>query len=115
MAQTDNYLLSWDCNGLEACVNLSEMERQQTWDLLKGSQPNGRNPTVNSIVNAITLRARYNSQRHYEIYVISIDESITRDDLVDMFDKNPQGMADLVRERGQQMYSDRYQDNPVIR
>jgi len=53
------------------------------------------------------LRARYNTQRHYEIYAIGVDASLDREQLVEMFDQDPQSAADLIRARGQQLYSDR--------
>jgi hypothetical protein len=30
-----------------------------------------------------------------------------------MFDKDPQHMADLIRERGRKLYSDRQKDNEI--
>jgi arsenate reductase-like glutaredoxin family protein len=59
------------------------------------------------------LRARYNSQRHYEIYTVNMDESISEQDIRDMFETSPQGMADLIRERGHKMYSDRVDQKQV--
>jgi hypothetical protein len=70
-------------------------------------------PNLNSIVNSIMLRARYNSQRHYEIYTVTMDDSISEQDVRDMFENSPQGMADLIRERGHKMYSDRVNQTQV--
>ena len=110
------YLLSWDCHGLEAVINISDIEKEQMWSALKEVKPNpdkGRPNTINSIVNMIMLRARFNSQRHYEIYCIDTDDSISAEDFRTMFADNPQGMADLVRERGRKLYSDRQRDNEI--
>jgi cytidylate kinase len=110
------YLLSWDCTGLEAVVNISNIEKEQMWAALSEKEPNpnkGRPNTVNSIVNMIMMRARVNSQRHYEIYCIDTDDSITTEDFRTMFDEDPQHMADLVRERGRKLYSDRQKDNEI--
>lgn len=110
------YLLSWDCLGLEACINISDVDKERMWSTLKGDESAGRQATVNSIVNMIMLRARYNNQRHYEIYLIETDNSITREDLVQMFEDSPQSSADLIRSRGTKLYSDRYdQTSAVIR
>jgi len=110
------YLLSWDCLGLEACINISDIDKEKMWSALKNDESSGRTPTVNSIVNMIMLRARYNNQRHYEIYLIETDDSISREDLVQMFDDSPQSAADLMRSRGTKLYSDRYdQKSAVIR
>jgi len=53
------------------------------------------------------LRARYNSQRCYEIYAIGVDGTITQEDIRDMFETDPQYTADLIRARGEKIYSDR--------
>lgn len=110
------FVLSWDNTGLEACVNLTELEQQQMWKILKGEKENsnqGRDHSINSILNMLMLRARFNTQRHYEIYAIDVDETLDEQDLREMFDDNPQGMADLIRDRGRELYSDRANENHI--
>lgn len=112
------YVLSWDMYGLEACINVSDIEKRRMWNELKrtGDTPNhGRDPDVGSIVNAIMLRAKFNHQRHYEIYAVETDDNISDQDLRDMFDRDPQGSADLIRVRGRKLYSDRASDNDQIK
>jgi hypothetical protein len=104
------YLLSWDCLGLEACINISDIDKEIMWDSLNDTGDNshqGRPQSVGSIVNMLQLRARYNNQRFYEIYVVDTDDTVTADDLKSMFDDDPQGSADLIRQRGRVLYSDR--------
>jgi hypothetical protein len=60
------------------------------------------------------LRAQYNTHRHYEIYAIGVDGSITQEDIVDMFKTDPQCAADLIRTRGEKIYSDRRREKDVI-
>lgn len=113
---THTYVLSWDCHGLEAVINISDIEKENMWAALSDISENsnkGRPNTVNSIVNMLMLRARFNTQRHYEIYAIDTDASITAEDLRQQFDDNPQGMADLIRERGRQLYSDRVNQDKI--
>lgn len=97
--------------GLEAIVPIGEMARQETWQALKQDHNEenfrGRSSFVNGLVNRILLRARYNSHRHYEIYLIDVDSSITDQDLKEFFETDPQVAADLIRSRGRQLYSDR--------
>lgn len=112
---THTYVVSWDCHGLEACINISEIEKRKTWAVLKGNDIT-RDPDINQILTMLTLRARYNNQRHYEIYAIDTDDSVTDSDLKAMFDSDPQSSADLIRVRGRQLYSDRRrEDNIKIR
>ena len=85
-------------------------EREKIWDLIKDPDATPHNTwvrEVNNIVTAMMLRARYNPQRHYEIYSINTDASISKADLAQMFTDAPQTAADLIRDRGQRLYSDR--------
>ena len=110
------YLLSWDCLGLEACINISDIDKETMWAALKDTGDNshqGRPHSVSSIVSMLQLRARYNNQRFYEIYVVDTDDTVTADDLKSMFDNDPQGSADLIRLRGRVLYSDRQKDGDI--
>ena len=49
----------------------------------------------------------YNSQRHYEIWTVNAAPGITRDDIVEMFENNPNTAAEIIRAWGQCFYSDR--------
>lgn len=101
------FLLSWDCYGLESCVNLTALEGKQVWDTLKDDTHRSRPTEVSQIVNSIMLRARANSHRHYEIYTITVEKSITEENLKSWFDRDPQSIAELIREQGKKLYSDR--------
>lgn len=103
------WLAMWDCNGLECLVNVTELDQQQFLDGLKG-QPS----KVAFNLNAMILRARYNSQRHYEIYTFAADDSISREDLINQFTDCPQDIVDLIRQRGNKIYSDRQDTKQVV-
>lgn len=103
-------LLVWDNLGLEYCANITEVDKRIMWDQLKGIESKHSLPNLNALI----LRARYNPQRHYEIYTVDVDASITADDMIDMFNDAPQAMADLVRARGNQLYSDRADKRQVV-
>ena len=113
----NTYIISWDMTGLEAVVDITEniargneFEREQIWDLLKDPGCTPRNEwvhEVNHMVSMMMIRARANPQRHYEIYCLNTDAGITKEDLTQMFEDTPQTAADLIRERGNQLYSDR--------
>ena len=102
---SDTIALMWDCNGLEAAVNVDDINRQRTWALLKGEDAS-KVPAPPNLLHW-QLRAQFNNQRHYEIYIITVEEGITVDDIVAAFEANPQGMADTVRRIGHKFYSDR--------
>jgi hypothetical protein len=55
----------------------------------------------------LRLRAQFNPQRHYEIYIVEATDGITEADIRDMFEASPQTAADTIRELGTVFYSDR--------
>ena len=95
------FAIMWDCNGLEAVARVPN-PADTTFALLKGAEP-PRPPNINHW----QLRARYNSQRHYEIYIITADSGIGEDDIRSMFEADPQTAADTVRRIGEKFYGDR--------
>lgn len=97
------FLLVWDQLGLESCTNITDWEKATMWSTLS----NTPGPAIGHHLGAILLRARCNTHRHYEIYTIIVDPEINGDSLIKMFSDNPQGSADLIRERGTKIYSDR--------
>ena len=113
---TNAYLISWDMTGLEAVIPITQYEqwdRDNTFRILKDEET-ARNP-LNSIMQGMLLRARFNSQRCYEIYAIDCGDEISELDIRNMFEANPQASAELIRARGHQLYSDRLnRDRAVI-
>jgi hypothetical protein len=101
MSKTNQYVVMWDCNGLEAVQKVPD-PADTTFAVLQGKKP----PKMPNI-NMWALRARFNSQRNYEIYVISADSGIGEQDIVSMFEADPQTAADTIRRLGHKFYSDR--------
>jgi hypothetical protein len=105
---TNAYIFSWDQTGIEAIVPITQYEhhdKNQLINLLK-DKPRERNP-LDSIVRAMVLRARYNTQRHYEIYAVDCSEGMDEEFWREQWEECPQATADLIRERGHKIYSDR--------
>ena len=124
MKKIRTFILSWDCNGLETCQDLTEhlntanlFEKEKIFDLIRDPEATPRNETmrrVNQMVGHLMLRAQVNPQRNYEIYLLKTDRSINKQDLVSMFEDTPQSAADLIRERGTKVYSNRETKKRVI-
>jgi hypothetical protein len=107
----NTFVLSWDMFGLEAVINLTEIDKEQVWAQLKSTNNNlmmGRPNEVGQLVNKLILRAKFNTQRHYEIYSINVDVAITVEDIRTLFKENPQSAAELIRQRGNKIHSDRF-------
>ena len=101
---SDTIALMWDCNGLEAAINVNDIQRRRTWAALKGAAPD-RIPGPNLLM--WRLRAQANPQRHYEIYLIEVEPDVTVTDICAAFKTAPQEMADTVRRIGHRYYSNR--------
>jgi hypothetical protein len=95
------FAIMWDCYGLEAVVKVPN-PADRTFALLKGTQP----PAPPNI-NMWALRARYNPQRNYEIYIITATPGISENDIRDMFEADPQGAAETIRRIGEKYFSER--------
>jgi len=104
------FVVVWDNTGLEYVGDITLDEQQRTWSALKGEALKYTIPNLNHLV----LRARYNSQRHYEIYIVTATDGITADDIEHMFETNPQMSADTIRRIGQCLYSDRANQDKIL-
>ena len=105
---TNAYLVYWCNEGLEGVVPISQYEEidvANTFRILADEDP-VRNP-INTIIQTMLLRARCNTQRHYELYAIEADAGISGRDIETMFANNPQGAADTIRKIGTKLWSDR--------
>ena len=100
------FVISWDNLGVEAIIPVTTALQDDVFNAIKTGKSNALKD-INHTVGMMMLRARYNQQRHYEIYTLLADRGITVEDLKKQFEMAPQEMADLVRERGTKLYSDR--------
>jgi len=106
--KNNRFVVMWDCNGLEAVEQLPD-PAETTFALLKGTKP----PNPPNIMHW-RLRAQFNTQRHYEIYVFDTVKGITAEDIRDMFESSPQHAADTIRRIGTVFHSDRRTQKPAI-
>lgn len=105
---TNAFIFSWDILGIEAIIPITEYEHWDKNNLIKilKEEPVLPNP-LNGIVRSLLLRARYNAQRHYEIYAIDCDTSLDQVYWKEQWEKYPQETADLIRARGHKLFSNR--------
>lgn len=104
---SDTFIAMWDIYGLESLINVSEKERDAICQALKGEKVTWHNP-----IHVMIIRAKFNMQRHYEIY--SFTSEMPESDIVDMFKSEPQCMVDTIRRIGNKIYSDRETVERVI-
>jgi hypothetical protein len=65
------FAVMWDCNGLESIGEIVD-PAMKSWAIL-GNTPV---PREDFNLEHWKLRARFNSQRHYEIYAIGVDGTL---------------------------------------
>ena len=107
----------WDMNGLESLINVTQIEKEHAqwekeniWRILKEE-----NPTVKPAhvpLEMMIMRAKFNSQRHYEIY--TFDSELSEQDIRETFEDSPQVIADAIRNVGYKFYSNRATQKAVI-
>lgn len=103
-------LASWDREGFECLQDITAFhpdmfDKAQLIEVLKGAntQPN---PMAQQI-SAMKLRARFNSQRHYEIYVFTTTDDVNFKTVEDWMIADPQSLVDWIRiNHTNKIYSD---------
>jgi len=104
------FVVMWDCQGLEYVEDITAIQQNKVWAMLKGEVNTARVPNLFHL----KLRAQHNMHRHYEIYLIEAVDGITADDIKQMFDASPQSAADTIRRLGTRFYSDRVDSDQVL-
>ncbi len=105
----NKFLAMWDCNGLECLFDITDLEHDAMISGLK-SEP-FKTPFNLSMM---MMRARFNSQRSYEIYSFETEPDIDYECIKDMFEHTPQTIVDAIRKNGNKIYSDYNSKQKVI-
>jgi hypothetical protein len=100
----------WDMYGLEFCQDITAVEKRNMINALTGKQ---LERPFN--LNALLLRARFNPQRNYEIYTMTVEKGITEEEVIEWFNFDPQNAVDQLRVRGRQLYGEPSRAKPVIK
>jgi hypothetical protein len=115
MITKNAFIFAWDTLGIDAIVPITRFEYHDKENLIRmlKDEKVERNP-LNGIIRRLVLRARYNSQRYYEIYAIDcIDPTLDEAWWRKAWEENPQYWAELFRKRGHKIYSDREKKTEV--
>jgi hypothetical protein len=100
----------WDMTGLEALINVTKIEKEheqwekeKVWSILK--EENTKPKPAHVPLMMMIMRAKANTQRHYEIY--TFDSELSEEDIREAFEVYPQVIVDSIRNIGHKFYSDR--------
>ena len=105
------YICMWDENGFETIADCTRWERESFLNTIAGKAL--KPAPVN--LQALTMRARFNPQRNYEIWTFNTEESLDEDTLWRYAEETPQALVDMIRERGKQLYGYAKNNEPRIR
>ena len=108
---THQFIVMWSNEGLEYVADITADQQRVVWENLQG-RDSPRHAYANPF--HLKLRAQFNPQRHYEIYIIDGADGITDADIRQMFHNDPQGSADLIRSKGIMFYSNRAEVNKAV-
>jgi hypothetical protein len=108
-----NFIAMWDNTGLESIFDVdAEMaqrdayEKRKLWNILKDEKMLEYRSSIP--LQLLILRAKANSQRHYEIYQFTTD-GLDMDDVKSMFKDNPQFIVNHIRKNGKKIFSERFE------
>jgi hypothetical protein len=105
------FLISFDRNGLECLQDITEYhpdnwDKNQLMGIMMGKKY--QKAPIHDQIAQMIMRARFNPQRNYEIYIQQADDDITAKDFASVFNEDPQLWADHVRQyHSVKLYSDR--------
>ena len=94
------YICMWDENGFEVIKDCTSWERDTFLNTIAGKDLTPA--PVN--LQAMTMRARFNPQRNYEIYTFNTVDEFDEESLWEIAEETPQTLVDLIREKGKKLY-----------
>lgn len=104
-----HYVAMWDMLGLECIFDvdaakdeIEQWEKEVIWSSLKEESHRKKpNPIP---LNMMIMRAKFNSQRSYEIY--EFNSTLSESELREEFARDPQPIVEWIRDNGHKVYSD---------
>lgn len=96
------FIVMWCSEGLEYVGDVTQDSKDRVWARLRDQDYRSQIPNLMHL----ELRARYNIQRFYEIYLVNATEDVTADDIREMFVADPQTAAELIRARGTRIFGE---------
>lgn len=113
-----NFLAMWDNMGLECIYDIDqelaeqqEWEKTKVWNTLQGVQTPLRKSNIP--LKQMILRAKVNSQRHYEIYQFAA-QGLDIEDIKSVFEDDPQFIVNHIRKNGKKIFSERFETDKVV-
>lgn len=88
------FVFSFSEEGFEAIVNLTMVDQEAVMAKMSDLP---LPQSVNSILNMMEMRARFNGHRKMEVWLLKLSEDYTEDELLTLANEDPQLVADMAR------------------
>lgn len=113
---TNAFIFAWNIHGIESVIPITKYEKwdqNQLMEILREKQTTSMPNPIGQAISMLLLRARFNTQRNYEIYAIDCEDEMDEEFWWKTWDEQPQETAELIRKRGIKLYSDRKDRNNI--
>lgn len=109
------HLIAWSRDGLEAFQCIQQYEDEYGEMVLEAVRTgNAQRSKLGEIIHFLRLRARFNSQRVFEVYAFDMSDDYTTQSFEDQFVANPQQFVDWIRKNGVKLHSDYERSNKAV-
>jgi len=88
------FMFSFSQEGFESIVNLTEIDKAYVMAKISDEKTP---QSVASILNMVSLRAKFNEQRRMEVWLVKLDNEFTEESLWAWAEEEPQAVANLAR------------------
>ena len=102
-SKLNTFVTLFDSEGFESIIDITEMEEEHVLQKLT-KEDYDENSKAGKLVGQMTMRARFNGHRKSQVWVFTA-AAVGADTLMDIATSNPQGMADLIRKNGVEVFS----------
>jgi hypothetical protein len=109
------FLAMWDEMGIECLQDITDehpdnVARAHLFTAIKNGEPIPKSH-LGTQIQAMLMRARFNGQRQYEIYVFTSADSVSLSDIDTWVNDDIQGFVDWVRENHAKKLFSNYNPN----
>ena len=99
--QSRTLIVMWSSKGLESVIDVTGADKKMMWATLKEE--------VHIDVfrlNAMVLRARFDSHQDCEIYAVDVDYETSVEDFIELFSNDTSSSINLIKENGRHLFSE---------
>lgn len=95
------WIVLFDTLGVDTLIPWDDLKSDDMLSILSGKKPGKKG---NHQVNMMILRAKANHQRFPEVWAYDTSEDYAYEEMRDIWEGSPQMIADLVREKGTNLF-----------